>query len=149
MWPFLWRELFQSVGVPARYNCWFPDAAMVGGFLCSMGQDSQYEVGSTVRCVFKACFTALRKKPIFEISLALSLLPTSSTMPQLGPLFLPLEPAVSSEGSIKCSDVVSNVLFLCNCEVKPSSVAFPSRVCCECADRVTTRVVSCAVLMLS
>ena len=33
--------------------------------------------------------------------------------------------------------------------MKPSSVAFPSCVCCERADRGTTRVVSCSLLMLS
>ena len=45
---------------------------------------------------------------------------------------------------------MSDAFFVfCNCEVKPSSVAFPSCVCCERADRGTTRAVSCSWLMLS
>ena len=81
--PFLYGSCSSVWEYLARCNCWFPGVATVSGYLCSMGQDALCEVGSTVRCVFKACFTVLRKKPFFEISPTLSLLP--SAMPQLGP----------------------------------------------------------------
>ena len=89
----------------------FRNLAMVGGFLCSKGQDSQYEVGVNGTMRVQSVFHGVAEEANFEISPALSLLPTSSTMPQLGPRFLPLEPAVSSEGSIKCSDVVSDAFL--------------------------------------
>ena len=44
---------------PARFNCWFPGVATVGGYLCLMEQDAQYEVGSVERSVFKRVFCSL------------------------------------------------------------------------------------------
>ena len=81
---------------------------MVGGYLCSM---EQYQVGSTVRCVFKACFTALRKKQFFGDQSCAQSAGNVIGNDAAWTTFLPLEPAVSSEGSIKCSDFVSDAFL--------------------------------------
>ena len=77
-----------------------------------------------------ACFAARAgKMSNVVISPTLSLLPTSSAC---------LRRTVSNVYSVNDA-----VFVLRSCEVKPSSVAFTSCVCCERADRGTSRVVSC------
>ena len=49
--PSLWRDCSNLLAFPVWFNCWFPGVATVG-YLRSMEQDAQYEVGSTERCVF-------------------------------------------------------------------------------------------------
>ena len=110
---------------PARYNCWFLDAAVVCGYLCSMERAAQCEVGSTVRV--QSVFHSVAEEANFWGQSCAQSAANVIGNAAAWTTFLPSEPAVSSEGSIKCSDVVSDAFFvLCNCEVKPSSVAFPA-----------------------
>ena len=83
----------------ARCNLWFPGVATVGGYLCSMGQDAQHEVGSTVRCVSKRVLQPLRKKPIFlDQSNAQFVANVFGNAATRTSFFLHLESAVESRG---------------------------------------------------
>ena len=65
-----------------------------------MEQDAQYVVVSTVRCVFK--------RVLPNAQFVANVIGNAATRTS----FLHLEPAENSEGSIKCSDVVSDAFFV-------------------------------------